>query len=146
MTEKKHKTVPVQAAPGGEVPVSPVEEITTPEAAAAEVVAAEDNEEWIYTTSRSTGEVVKVERIVAETGERCELSLDEYAALWATIQQGAEAQAAEYAASAAQGYDPYGYEEGYYQGLAAMGYTGLTPEQEAYYQGVADYAAYMGLG
>jgi hypothetical protein len=145
MAETKDK--PAHKVTGSDKPSSHAADAPTPEAAAAETGAADDSEEWIFTANRSTGEVVKVERVEPATGERRELSLDEYGALWAAVQQGAEAQAADYLASVAQTNYPYGYEAGYYQGLAAaLGYAGLTPEQQAYYQGVADYAAYMGLG
>jgi len=110
---------------------------TTPEKA-----ASEDHEEWIYTISRSSGEVVKVERVEPASGERRELSLDEYAAL--SGEEAAEAEVAEDYSSYA--YDPYGYEEGYYQGqadyeAALSGEEELSPEEAAYYQGQADYEA-----
>jgi hypothetical protein len=145
MAETKDK--PAHKLTGSDKPSLHATDSPTPEGAVAETGAANDSEEWIFTANRSTGEVVKVERVEAATGERRELSLDEYGALWAAVQQGAEAQAADYLASVAQTNYPYGYEAGYYEGLAAaLGYAGLTPEQQAYYQGVADYAAYMGLG
>jgi hypothetical protein len=145
MAETKDK--PAHKVTGGDKPGSHTADAPAPETAVAETAAAaDDSEEWVFTANRSTGEVVKVERVEAATGERRELSLDEYSALWAAVQQGAEAQAADYLASVGQTNYPYGYEAGYYQGLAAaLGYAGMTPEQQAYYQGVADYAAYMGL-
>jgi hypothetical protein len=134
---------------------APVSE-TTPGSAPETIPQAaesEDHEEWIFTVSRSSGEVVKVEKVEAASGERHELSLDEYAALC-----GEEAAVAEdYSAythdpSTEHGYDPYGYEEGYYQGMAdfaasvgLLDTSGLTPEEQAYYQGIADYAASVGL-
>jgi hypothetical protein len=145
MAETKDKSA--HKATGSGKPSSHAADASTPEVVAPETGATDDSEEWIFTASQSTGEVVKVERVEPATGERRELSLDEYGALWATVQQGAEAQAAEYLGSVAQTNYPHGYEAGYYDGLAVvLGYAGLTPEQQAYYQGVADYAAYRGLG
>src|SRR6266404_4209904 len=95
-----------------------------PESKTPETAASEDHEEWIYTISRSSGEVVKVERVEPASGERRELSLDEYAAL--SGEQSAGAGVAEdysaygYDPNAAFGYDPYGYEEGYQQGMADL--------------------------
>jgi hypothetical protein len=108
-------------------------------------------EEWIYTFSSTTGEVLKVERVDAGSGSRQELSLDEYSALAAAYGYGAEQyDAAAYEAAA---YDPYGYDEGYYQGMAdfaaSIGYDGgqgqMSSVEAAYYQGLADYAAALGL-
>lgn len=145
MAETKNKSA--HKVTESEKPSSHAADAPTPEVAATETGAADDSEEWIFTANRSTGEVVKVECVEPATGERRELSLDEYSALWAAVQQGAEAQAAEYLGSVAQTNYPHGYEAGYYDGLAAvLGYAGLTPEQQAYCQGVADYAAYRGLG
>jgi hypothetical protein len=124
------------------------------ESATPELPESEDHEEWIFTIKGSTGDVVKVERVAS--GERRELSLDEYAALYGAETTGAEVaedyNAYAYDANAAYTYDPYGYEEGYYHGMAdaaaSLGQqtgSGLTPEEEAYYQGIADYAASVGL-
>ena len=108
-------------------------------------------EEWIYTFSSTTGEVLKVERVDSGSGTRQELSLDEYSALAAVYGYGAEEDVA--AAYAAASYDPYGYEEGYYQGIAdfaaSIGYDGgqgqMSSVEAAYHQAQADYAAALGL-
>jgi hypothetical protein len=53
---------------------------SAPESASPVAAASENNEEWILTVDRSSGDVVKVERLDPASGERRELSLDEYAA------------------------------------------------------------------
>jgi hypothetical protein len=102
---------------------------------------AEQTEEWVFTLNSGTGEIVKAERVDKTSGQRQELSDDEYAAL-----SGYGDPTAYYAA---QGYDPSAaaydpnahalHEAGYYQGLAD--YEAAVQCEAAYYQGLADYEA-----
>jgi transposase-like protein len=156
------------AKPSSEPPVAPpafedgliatIARIELEIPATPEAASLEDQEEWIFTLSRLTGDVLKVERVDPASGERRELSLDEYAALRGEEVEGAGVVVAEdysaygYDPYAAHTYDPYGYDEGYYQGMADLVASlsqqtgsGLTPEEQAYYQGIADYAASVGL-
>jgi hypothetical protein len=88
-------------------------------------------EEWIYTFSSRTGEVLKVERVDVGSGTRQELPDDEYRALSASP----------------------AYEEGYLQGIAdfaatigcGAGQNQMSSVEAAYYQGMADYAAALGV-
>jgi hypothetical protein len=119
-------------------------------------LTAAPDQEWIFTVNGSSGEVVKVEKRNTGTGEREEISQDEYAAL--TNAGAYQALAASYGTYAApqdpyyaSSYDPY-YAAAYYQGasdydavvqaqLAAYTYS---PVEQAYYQGIADYASALG--
>jgi hypothetical protein len=131
--------------------------------------AVDPTEEWVFTLSSATGEVLKVERI-DQTGQRNEISEEEYAALVCYM----DPAAAQYAA---YGYDASGdaaaggaelYQAGYHHGLAdyeasvaeyemqlasagygyggaSAGYqSGYSPEEAAYLQGMADYEALLG--
>jgi hypothetical protein len=121
---------------------------------------ADPTEEWVFTMSSLTGEIAKVEKIDKATGQRQEISEEEYAALSGYADPNADPYAAYYAE---YGYDPYAeqqaaeayavYEAGYYQAAAEYeavlaGLTsgsGYTPEEEAaYLQGLADYEALLG--
>jgi len=106
------------------------------------------HEEWVFTVHSNSGEVVKVEKLDKQTGNRVELSEEEYAALAASIAPATE-QSAGYDAMALYASDPELYEYAYYHGLAdyeaslLANYPTLaySPEEVAYYQGAADYAA-----
>jgi hypothetical protein len=129
---------------------------TTEEQSQATSVAlteGDPTEEWVFTMSSLTGEIVKAEKIDKTTGQRQELSDEEYAALsgyadpYAALSGNdphAEQQAAEAHAV---------YEAGYYQAVveyetvlagltSASGYT--PAEEAAYLQGLADYEALLG--
>jgi hypothetical protein len=109
---------------------------------------APESEEWIFTLTSSTGELLKVEKLDRASGERKELSDEEYTSLYVST------AGPEYAALAGvygdYSVDPYTFESGYYQGLAdyeaalndasAAEYQ-ASLEQHAYYQGIADYGA-----
>lgn len=126
--------------------------IVTTTAAAA---AAPEDEEWVLTFSGQTGDVIKIEKLDKSTGQRTELTEEEYAAVAGQDLSGASDFADESAYYASAYGDPYGLEEAYYQGVqdayyqsmtesdpsqAAAGYE-MTPEEAAYYQGVEDYVA-----
>lgn len=118
-----------------------------------------DTQEIVFTIRASTGEVVKIETL-GQGGARQELNDEEYATLAASLTPSAMSDAMQLSAAAAmdpysllyQGYAAAGvdYEEAYYQGVndyaAALQASvaeswGYTPEEIAYYQGMADYAA-----
>jgi hypothetical protein len=82
-------------------------------------------EEWIYTFSSRTGEVLKVERVDAGSGTRQEMPIDEYRALSASYLQGA----ADFAAMIGLG----------------GGQNQMSSVEAAYHQGMADYAAALGV-
>lgn len=133
---------------------------TGKEGAPTSASTAAPDQEWIFTVNGSSGKVVKVEKHNTRTGEREEISQEEYAAL--TDAGAYQALAASYGAYAspqdayqdpyyAASYDPY-YVAAYYQGasdydavvqaqLAAYTYS---PVEQAYYQGMADYASALG--
>src|SRR5437870_169394 len=69
----------------------------------------EEHEEWIFTINSATGDLVKVEKVNKATGERQELSNEEYASYYA---QAYAAYAYDpYAATyMGYGYAPYGYD------------------------------------
>jgi hypothetical protein len=119
-----------------------------------------ENEEWVFTIDTQTGEVHKVEKIDRVSGRRQELSEEEYLTLAGYDLSGAddysevqleEEQYDPYTGDyGVESYDPYGFEEGYYQawadceaasGSEGFGYS-YSPE-DAYYQGFADYQAYV---
>jgi len=110
------------------------------------------NEEWVFTLNSQTGEVVKIERLDATSGQRNEFSDEEYMAVLGggdyAAAYGYDPMADAYSQA---GVEPYSYEAGYYQGmadyeaaLAGAAASGYSPEEEAYYQGIADYAALFG--
>lgn len=108
-------------------------------------------EQWVLTFG-DNGEITKVERFEPETGERKELSEEEYAAVYGTDSSGAS----DYYggdASGLEGYrdyaglDPSTYEAAYYHGVsdaieAGYGSSGMSTEEMAYYQGMQDYITY----
>jgi hypothetical protein len=109
----------------------------------------EAKEEYVVTLNGQTGELLKVERL-EKSGERKELTDEEYASMYSDY--GAYDDYSSYAFDTTA-YDPYGYEDAYYQGMsdfaATIGYdiwsqAGYSPEEAAYYQGMADYAAAVG--
>lgn len=119
----------------------------TPEVLAV-VQTAPESEEWIFTLTSKTGELLKVEKLDKASGERKELSDEEYTSLYAPT------AGTEYDALASvygdYSFAPYTYESGYYQGLAdyeaalndasAVDYQ-ASLEEHAYYQGMSDYEA-----
>ena|SRR5438477_11759366 len=124
MTEAKSK---------GAVPGKEPEELRSKEVTV-------ENEERIFTFNTATGELVKVEKVEPATGERKEISEEEYSLLYAWSDPYGDAYAALY--------DPYGYEAAYYQGIAdyqaaldGLASYGSSSEEQAYLQGMADYAA-----
>lgn len=101
----------------------------------------DQTEEWVFTFNTSTGELVKAERIDKTSGQRQEVSDDEYAALSGFGDQTVYSHAERYDPSSL-GSDPNAhslYELGYYQGLAD--YEQVAHREAAYYQGMADYEA-----
>ena len=131
-----------------------------PMADPAAVTEADPTEEWVFTMNSLTGEIAKVEKIDKATGQRQELSEEEYAALSGYV----SAEADPNAYSAEYGEDPNAgeqgaaeayavYEAGYYQAAAEYeaalagltSQSGYTPEEDAaYLQGLADYEALLG--
>jgi hypothetical protein len=105
--------------------------------------AATDEQEWIITFKPAQGTIVKVEKLEKDTGQRQELSKEEYGALavlglpvpadkfMPAMQEGAMA--------AAEGTDPY--QAAYYQGLTDYATALNTLAPAAYYQALSDYAA-----
>ena len=107
-------------------------------------------EEWIYGYNGNTGELLKIERLDKATGEKKELTQEEYAAVlgYDPSAQVDEATLMQHAA----------YQAGYYQCMAdyeaAMSYAAeaeaaaqheaLISQHMAYYQGLADYEAMLG--
>jgi hypothetical protein len=75
------------------------------------------NEEWVFTVNSVTGEVVKIERLEPTTGDRLELSEQEYAAV-AGRDFTAHRSEAEAAAESSQGNGNDAYERGYRQAAA----------------------------
>ena len=118
---------------------------------------ADEMEEWVVTIDATSGQTLKIERLDRATGQRSELAEEEYLALAGYDLSGASDYAAlaqydPYAELAAAGYDPYAYEEGYYQAIAdyeAMLAGGAEAQmaedpgtvEAAYYQGMIDYEA-----
>nr|ASV46961.1 hypothetical protein [uncultured bacterium] len=123
----------------------------------------------MVTIDTASGQTLKIERLDPATGQRAELAEAEYLALAGYDTSGtydyaaalqAQAQYDPYAALAAAGYDPYAYEEGYYQAVAdyeaALAGAAQQAAQQAadpaaveaaYYQGLADYeAALVAMG
>ena len=133
----------------------------TPPKEPAQITGATDEQqpvEWVFTCDPSTGETIKVEKIDKASGQRQELSEEEYAMLYSSEPSEFDAEGyGEYGndPNAGYSYDPYAYEGGYYQGMAdyeealqgaaeaEYGYG--SEEEQAYYQGMADYAAAIGL-
>lgn len=111
------------------------------------------SEQWVVTFGDS-GEIVKVEKIDSDTGERKELSEEEYAAASGMDLSGASDYWDYYGAGATgmEGYMGYGQPDlnayaAYYQGMsdamqANYGNPGMTAEEMAYYQGMVDYMTY----
>jgi hypothetical protein len=117
----------------------------------------EENEEWIFTTKVNTGELVKIEKVDRASGQRKELSDEEYASMYgfdpSSYGWGYEDYSS-YGYDPFAGYgsyagDPYAYLNAYYQGIADYAaavatdpsFYGYSSTEEAYYQGMADYAA-----
>src|SRR5262249_46017033 len=87
---------------------------------------AEGNEEWIFTLNSLTGEVVRIEKSDPASGQRAELSDEEYVAVLGS----GEDYSAYAGLQEAYGYDPvaaaygsvviepYSFEAGYYHGMA----------------------------
>src|SRR5947209_8702119 len=100
MSESKEKTQAPHKEPAEKI--EPVKE-ATPDA----------HEEWVFTLRSNSGEVVKVEKLDKQTGNRVELSEEEYAALAASITPAAE-QSAAYDAMALYTSDPELYQFAYY--------------------------------
>jgi len=93
---------------------------------------AQQGEQWVITFGEE-GQVAKIEKLNAETGERNELSEEEYAAAFGMGVSGAMGAST--------------YESAYYQGAsdamdATYGASGMSPEEIAYYQGMTDYMTY----
>lgn len=115
----------------------------SPENPPSKETQPEESEEWVFTLNSKTGELLKVERLDKASGERKELSEEEYSIMYG-YDPNSEAAAYSY-------YDPYGYLTAYYQGIAdyeaAVNTAVASPEEEAYYQGMSDYgAALSGAG
>jgi hypothetical protein len=139
------------------------ERSATPPKEPAQITGAADEQqpvEWVFTFDPSTGETVKVEKIDKASGQRQELSEEEYAMLYSSEPSEFDAESyGEYGNDpnagvyAGYSYDPYAYEGGYYQGMAdyeaalqgTAEYGYGSEEEQAYYQGMADYAAAIGL-
>lgn len=114
----------------------------TSESLTSKETQPEEREEWVFTLNSKTGELLKVEKLDKTSGERKELSEEEYSALYGSDPT---------SEAAALSSDPYGYLTAYYQGIAdyeaAINTAVASQEQEAYYQGMADYeAALSGAG
>ena len=75
------------------------------------------NEEWVFTVNRNTGEVSRIEKLDSATGERLELSEEEYAAL-AGRDFTAHQTETEAAAEIRAGNGGDAYERGYRQAVA----------------------------
>ncbi len=116
-------------------------------------------EEWVLTIDLASGQTLAIARLDSATGQRKELSEEEYLALAGYDLSGAEDYSEVYGedaydpyAAAAGSYDPYGYEEGYYQGLAdyeamiAGAESDTSSIEAAYYQGMADYELALAQG
>ena len=117
-------------------------------------IQPEQLEEWVFTLNSKTGELLKVEKMDKASGERKELSEEEYSALYSGDPSG-EAAALGYLTAYYQGIADYEAavssavasqeQEAYYQGIAdyeaALSGAGTTAEEAAYYQGIADYEA-----
>src|SRR5215471_8440604 len=114
---------------------------------------AERGEQWIVTFGEN-GEISKIEKVHSQSGDRQELSEEEYAAAAGWDLSGASDYSSYYGSEMErmEGYPDYtfyptGYEEAYYQGMsdameAVYGSMGMTPEEMAYYQGMEDYMTY----
>jgi len=117
------------------------------EAVAEKHSAPVEKEEWIFTLTNNTGELLKVERLDKASGERKELSEEEYSAWYSSAVNPYGDTSAEYS------FDPYTYETAYYHGMAdyetalsQASQYGASPEEQAYYQGMADYEAALTSG
>ncbi len=95
------------------------------------------DQEFVLTFGGETGDLVKIEKIDSESGERSEVSDDEYEEFGALLDPYGESamEAAE------EEEDPYAQEADYYQELADGTYDSA---EQAYYQGMADRAAEQG--
>ncbi len=85
--------------------------------AAGKGEAASETVEWIVTARRDTGEIVKVEHVDEESGERKEFPLSEYLASFGPQAYGPAPQEA----YAGYWYQPYGYDP-YAQAYGPYGY------------------------
>jgi hypothetical protein len=143
MSESKEKPQAPHQEAAEKVPVEKVELVKD--------APRDEHEEWVFTLQCETGQVVKVEKLDKRSGNRVELSEEEYAALAASLAPAAE-QPAGYDLEGLYASDPELYELAYFHGLTDYEATLLahypeltyTPEQLAYYQGAADYAAIYG--
>jgi hypothetical protein len=105
---------------------------------------ASSTQEWVVTVNNSDGTILKIEKLDAETGEREELSKDEYSTLYGYLNsfalywQGAnEFTTALFSADAPA-------LKSYYQGIAdyymdQQREAAPSPQMQSYYQGIADY-------
>src|SRR5262249_3878238 len=113
-----------------------------------------ERQEWIVTTDKASGQVVKVERL--DLGQREELSAEEYALLAASapLATAAADVGGQLGYPDADLYAAYSnpssaYYEAYSQGVndalrtLAASY-GSTPEEQAYYLGMMPFAASLG--
>ncbi len=106
----------------------------------------QETDQYVLTLSRSTGDVLKIERM-DDSGKKEELSEEEYQSIFGDVSAGAGDLSA--------GDDPY--VQAYYQGVSdahgalqsGMAYQdegGYSPEESAYYQALSDYDAYLSSG
>jgi hypothetical protein len=104
-----------------------------PDKAWSSASPAEETVEWIVTFKPASGIIVKVEKLHSESGERQELSIEEYGALAAmgisvTVPSNPASADSLPATDMSQV-----YYQAYYQGIYDY----------AYYQGIYDYANYL---